>query len=106
MLFDSVAFKNVVSNGLVLDKNGNKMSKRLGNAADPFTTLDTYGPDATRWYMISNAQPWDNLKFNLEGIGEVQRKFFVTLYNTYNFFSLYANIDGVTFYGPEIPYKN
>ena len=106
MLFDSVAFKNVVSNGLVLDKNGNKMSKRLGNAADPFTTLDTYGPDATRWYMISNAQPWDNLKFNLEGIGEVQRKFFGTLYNTYNFFALYANIDGFTFEGPEIPYKN
>ena len=103
MLFDQVAFKNVVSNGLVLDKNGNKMSKRLGNAADPFTTLDTYGADATRWYMISNAQPWDNLKFNLEGIGEVQRKFFGTLYNTYNFFALYANIDGFTFEGEEIP---
>jgi isoleucyl-tRNA synthetase len=103
MLFDQVAFKNVVSNGLVLDKNGNKMSKRLGNAADPFTTLDTYGADATRWYMISNAQPWDNLKFNLDGIGEVQRKFFGTLYNTYNFFALYANIDGFTFEGEEIP---
>jgi len=103
MLFDQIAFKNVVSNGLVLDKNGNKMSKRLGNAADPFTTLETYGPDATRWYMISNAQPWDNLKFNLEGIGEVQRKFFGTLYNTYNFFALYANIDGFTFEDAPIP---
>lgn len=103
MLFDSVAFKNVVSNGLVLDKNGNKMSKRLGNAVDPFSTLETYGPDATRWYMISNAQPWDNLKFNLEGIGEVQRKFFGTLYNTYNFFALYANIDGFRFESNEIP---
>jgi isoleucyl-tRNA synthetase len=103
MLFDQVAFKNVVSNGLVLDKNGNKMSKRLGNAADPFTTLETYGPDATRWYMISNAQPWDNLKFNLDGIAEVQRKFFGTLYNTYNFFALYANIDGFTFEGDEMP---
>lgn len=103
MLFDQVAFKNVVSNGLVLDKNGNKMSKRLGNAADPFTTLETYGADATRWYMISNAQPWDNLKFNFEGISEVQRKFFGTLYNTYNFFALYANIDGFTFEDGEIP---
>ncbi|MBP7166154.1 MAG: isoleucine--tRNA ligase [Bacteroidia bacterium] len=103
MLFDSVAFKNVVSNGLVLDKNGNKMSKRLGNAVDPFSTLETYGPDATRWYMISNAQPWDNLKFNLEGIGEVQRKFFGTLYNTYNFFALYANIDGFRYEDAEIP---
>ena len=103
MLFDSVAFKNVVSNGLVLDKNGNKMSKRLGNAVDPFSTLETYGPDATRWYMISNAQPWDNLKFNLEGIGEVQRKFFGTLYNTYNFFALYANIDGFRYEDQEIP---
>ena len=93
MLFDSIAYKNVVSNGLVLDKNGNKMSKRLGNAVDPFTTLEKYGADATRWYMISNAQPWDNLKFNLEGIAEVQRKFFGTLYNTYSFFALYANID-------------
>jgi isoleucyl-tRNA synthetase len=94
MLFDSVAFKNVVSTGLVLDKNGNKMSKRLGNAIDPFQTLGTYGADATRWYMITNAEPWDNLKFNLDGIGEVQRKFFGTLFNTYNFFALYANLDG------------
>ncbi len=105
MLFDSVAFKNVVSNGLVLDKNGNKMSKRLGNAVDPFETIDKYGPDATRWYMISNAQPWDNLKFNLEGITEVQRKFFGTLYNTYSFFALYANIDGFTYKEAEIPVK-
>ncbi len=88
-----VAFKNVVSNGLVLDKNGNKMSKRLGNAVDPFSTLETYSADATRWYMISNASPWDNLKFNLEGLDEVRRKFFGTLYNTYAFFALYANID-------------
>lgn len=103
MLFDSVAFKNVVSNGLVLDKNGNKMSKRLGNAVDPFDTLKQYGPDATRWYMISNAQPWDNLRFNAEGIGEVQRKFFGTLYNTYSFFALYANIDGFAYREAEIP---
>ncbi len=96
MLFDSVAYKNVVSNGLVLDKNGSKMSKRLGNAVDPFETLGKYGPDATRWYMITNAQPWDNLKFDIEGIAEVQRKFFGTLYNTYSFFSLYANIDKFT----------
>lgn len=93
MCFDSVAYKNVVSNGLVLDKNGNKMSKRLGNAIDPFNTISKYGPDATRWYMITNAQPWDNLKFDLEGIEEVQRKFFGTLFNTYGFFSIYANID-------------
>ena len=93
MVFDSVAYKNVVSNGLVLDKNGHKMSKRLGNAIDPFETLKKYGPDATRWYMITNAQPWDNLKFDLDGITEVQRKFFGTLYNTYSFFVLYANID-------------
>ncbi|WAC11985.1 isoleucine--tRNA ligase [Dyadobacter pollutisoli] len=98
MLFDSVAFKNVVSTGLVLDKNGNKMSKRLGNAVDPFSTLAQYGPDATRWYMITNAEPWDNLKFNIEGIGEVQRKFFGTLVNTYNFFALYANLDGYEFH--------
>jgi len=97
MLFDSVAFKNVVSTGLVLDKNGNKMSKRLGNAVDPFETIGKYGPDATRWYMITNAEPWDNLKFNVEGIGEVQRKFFGTLVNTYNFFALYANLDGYEF---------
>jgi len=93
MLFDSVAYKNVISNGLVLDKNGSKMSKRLGNAIDPFNTINKYGADATRWYMISNAQPWDNLKFNEKGILEVQRKFFGTLYNTYSFFALYANID-------------
>ena len=93
MIFDDVAYKNVVSNGLVLDKNGQKMSKRLGNAVDPFETLAVYGPDATRWYMIANANPWDNLKFDIEGIGEVQRKFFGTLYNTYSFFTLYANID-------------
>jgi isoleucyl-tRNA synthetase len=94
LLFDSVAYKNVVSNGLVLDKDGNKMSKRLGNTVDPFGTIEKYGADATRWYMMSNAQPWDNLKFDVAGIGEVQRKFFGTLYNTYAFFSLYANIDG------------
>ncbi|MGB2684429.1 MAG: isoleucine--tRNA ligase, partial [Olleya sp.] len=93
MVFESVAYKNVVSNGLVLDKNGQKMSKRLGNATDPFETLDTYGADATRWYMISNANPWDNLKFDLDGIEEVKRKFFGTLYNTYSFFSLYTNLD-------------
>jgi len=97
MIFDDVAYKNVVSNGLVLDKNGQKMSKRLGNAADPFETLAVYGPDATRWYMISNANPWDNLKFDIEGIGEVQRKFFGTLYNTYSFFTLYANLDKFTY---------
>ncbi|MBL7934951.1 MAG: isoleucine--tRNA ligase [Bacteroidia bacterium] len=94
MNFDSVAYKNVVSNGLVLDKNGNKMSKRLGNAVDPFETIEKYGADATRWYMIANAAPWDNLKFDVEGIGEVQRKLFGTLYNTYGFFALYANVDG------------
>ncbi|MFZ4400139.1 MAG: isoleucine--tRNA ligase [Bacteroidales bacterium] len=103
MLFDSVAYKTVVSNGLVLDKNGNKMSKRLGNGVDPFETIEKYGPDATRWYMITNAQPWDNLKFDLEGIGEVQRKFFGTLYNTYSFFALYANIDKFTYSEEEIP---
>ncbi len=93
LLYDSIAYKNVVSNGLVLDKNGNKMSKRLGNAVDPFETIEKFGPDATRWYMISNAAPWDNLKFDVEGLQEVQRKFFGTLYNTYAFFALYANID-------------
>tara|TARA_B100000497_G_scaffold126111_1_gene164118 strand:+ start:573 stop:3929 length:3357 start_codon:yes stop_codon:yes gene_type:complete len=103
ILFDSVAYKNVVSNGLVLDKNGNKMSKRLGNAADPFETLEEYGADATRWYMISNAQPWDNLKFDLDGLAEVKRKFFGTLYNTYAFFALYANIDGFSYKEDEIP---
>jgi isoleucyl-tRNA synthetase len=102
MVFDSVAYKNVVSNGLVLDKNGQKMSKRLGNAVDPFKTLPKYGPDATRWYMITNAQPWDNLKFDEDGIVEVQRKFFGTLYNTYNFFALYANIDGFTYSEADI----
>lgn len=103
MVFDSVAFKNVVSNGLVLDKNGVKMSKRLGNAIDPFETLSTYGADATRWYMISNASPWDNLKFDLDGVDEVRRKFFGTLYNTYSFFALYANIDGFEFKEDYIP---
>jgi len=103
MVFDSVAYKNVVSNGLVLDKNGQKMSKRLGNAVDPFTTLSKYGPDATRWYMIANANPWDNLKFDLEGIEEVKRKFFGTLYNTYSFFSLYTNIDGFSYAEADIP---
>lgn len=97
MVFDSVAYKNVVSNGLVLDKHGKKMSKRLGNGIDPFETMDKYGPDATRWYMISNANPWDNLKFDVDGIDEVRRKFFGTLYNTYSFFSLYANIDGFSY---------
>ena len=103
MVFDSVAYKNVVSNGLVLDKNGHKMSKRLGNATDPFTTLATYGADATRWYMIANANPWDNLKFDLEGIEEVKRKFFGTLYNTYSFFTLYTNIDGFSYEEADIP---
>ncbi|HLV45656.1 MAG TPA: isoleucine--tRNA ligase [Flavobacterium sp.] len=103
LVFDTKAYKNVVSNGLVLDKNGQKMSKRLGNAVDPFETLSEHGPDATRWYMISNANPWDNLKFDLEGITEVRRKFFGTLYNTYSFFALYANIDGFTYSEEEIP---
>ncbi|MCH5329543.1 MAG: isoleucine--tRNA ligase, partial [Alistipes sp.] len=103
MLFDSVAFKNIISNGLVLDKNGNKMSKRLGNAVDPFEVLDKYGPDAVRWYMISNSQPWDNLKFDTEGVDEVRRKFFGTLYNTYSFFALYANVDGFTGREEQIP---
>jgi len=103
MLFDSVAFKNVIANGLVLDKNGNKMSKRLGNAIDPFKTLSVHGPDATRWYMIANANPWDNLKFNLEGVQEVQRRFFGTLHNTYSFFALYANLDNFTFSSATIP---
>lgn len=106
MLFDSVAFKNVVSTGLVLDKNGNKMSKRLGNATDPFETLSKYGADPTRWYMITNAEPWDNLKFNLDGIGEVQRKFFGTLSNTYNFYALYANLDNYkTTETDRVPYE-
>jgi len=106
MVFDNVAYKNVISNGLVLDKNGQKMSKRLGNAVDPFETLDKYGADATRWYMITNAQPWDNLKFDVEGIVEVQRKFFGTLYNTYGFFALYANLDNFTYAEAEVPIAN
>nr|WP_315027295.1 isoleucine--tRNA ligase [uncultured Chryseobacterium sp.] len=101
-VFDSVAYKNVMSNGLVLDKNGQKMSKRLGNAVDPFETLSVYGPDATRWYMISNANPWENLKFDIEGIDEVRRKFFGTLYNTYSFFALYANVDGFNYSEKEV----
>ena len=103
MVFDSVAYKNVVSNGLVLDKNGQKMSKRLGNAVDPFETLGNYGADATRWYMISNANPWDNLKFDLDGVEEVKRKFFGTLYNTYSFFQLYANLDNFNYSEADIP---
>lgn len=103
MVFDSVAYRNVVSNGLVLDKEGKKMSKRLGNAVDPFETMGEHGPDATRWYMISNANPWDNLKFDLDGILEVKRKFFGTLYNTYAFFALYANIDGFTYSEADVP---
>jgi isoleucyl-tRNA synthetase len=106
LVFDSVAYKNVVSNGLVLDKNGQKMSKRLGNAVDPFETLKTYGADATRWYMITNAQPWDNLKFDLEGITEVQRKFFRALNSTYSFYALYANVDNFIFSESEIPLQN
>ncbi|MBI5372404.1 MAG: isoleucine--tRNA ligase [Sphingobacteriales bacterium] len=103
LVFDSVAYKTVVSNGLVLDKNGNKMSKRLGNVVDPFETIEKYGADATRWYLITNASPWDNLKFDIEGIREVQRKFFGTLYNTYQFFALYANVDGFAFKEAYIP---
>jgi isoleucyl-tRNA synthetase len=102
MLFDSVAFKNIISNGLVLDKEGMKMSKRLGNAVDPFETIDEYGSDPLRWYMITNSQPWDNLKFDIQGVDEVRRKFFGTFYNTYSFFSLYANVDGFTYAEPEI----
>ena len=103
MCFDSVAFKNVISNGLVLDKNGNKMSKRLGNGVDPFDTLKKEGPDATRWYMITNSQPWDNLKFDMLGVDEVRRKLFGTLYNTYSFFALYANIDGFEYKEADLP---
>jgi len=106
LLFDKVAYKAVVSNGLVLDKNGNKMSKRLGNVVNPFETLETYGADATRWYLVTNASPWDNLKFDLSGIQEVQRKFFGTLYNTYQFFVLYANVDGFKFEQAYIPVKD
>ena len=102
MLFDSVAYKAVVSNGLVLDKNGNKMSKRLGNAVDPFSTIEKYGSDPLRWYMITNASPWDNIKFDEDGIEEVRRKFFGTLYNTYSFFSLYANVDGFNYSEPDL----
>jgi len=105
LLFDSVAYKTVVSNGLVLDKNGNKMSKRLGNVVDPFETINKYGADATRWYLITNASPWDSLKFDMGGIQEVQRKFFGTLYNTYQFFALYANVDGFAFKENYIPVK-
>jgi isoleucyl-tRNA synthetase len=106
MLFDSVAFKNIISNGLVLDKNGNKMSKRLGNAVDPFETIEKYGSDPLRWYMITNAQPWDNLKFDIEGVEEVRRKFFGTLYNTYNFFALYANVDNYDHSQKEVPVQD
>lgn len=105
IISDSVSYKNVISNGLVLDKNGNKMSKRLGNAVDPFETLEKYGTDATRWYMITNTQPWENLKFDIDGIDEVRRKFFGTLYNTYSFFALYANIDKFTYQEADIPLK-
>ncbi|MBN2350394.1 MAG: isoleucine--tRNA ligase [Bacteroidales bacterium] len=105
MLFDSVAFKNIISNGLILDKSGNKMSKRLGNAVDPFKTIEQFGSDPLRWYMITNAQPWDNLKFDIEGVDEVKRKFFGTLYNTYSFFALYANIDGFDNSQEKIPVK-
>ena len=106
LAYDSIAYKNVISNGLVLDKKGQKMSKRLGNAADPFKTLEQYGADATRWYMITNAQPWDNLKFDLEGIVEIQRKFFRALHNTYSFFALYANVDGFKFEEDYIAVQN
>ncbi|MFN8256672.1 MAG: isoleucine--tRNA ligase [Bacteroidales bacterium] len=103
MLFDSVSFKNIISNGLVLDKEGQKMSKRLGNAVDPFETIDNYGSDPLRWYMMTNSQPWDNLKFDIQGVDEVKRKFFGTLYNTYSFFTLYANVDGFSYKEAEIP---
>jgi isoleucyl-tRNA synthetase len=106
MLFDSIAYKNVVANGLVLDKNGNKMSKRLGNTVEPFSTIDKYGADAVRWYMLSNSNPWDNLKFDLDGLGETQRKLFSTLYNIYGFYALYANIDGFTYKEENIKYEN
>lgn len=106
MISGTPAFKNVISNGLVLDKNGNKMSKRLGNAVDPFQQLDKFGPDALRWYMLTNAQPWDNLRYDEEGVDEVRRKFFGTLYNTYSFFALYANIDNFDPQAPAVPYAN
>lgn len=105
MIFDSVAYKAVVSNGLVLDKNGNKMSKRLGNAVDPFSTIEKYGSDPLRWYMITNASPWDNIKFDIDGIEEVRRKFFGTLYNTYSFFALYANVDGFDYSDPDVEWS-
>jgi isoleucyl-tRNA synthetase len=103
MVFDSVAYKNVISNGLVLDKVGAKMSKRLGNAVDPFKAIEAYGSDPLRWYMISNSSPWDNLKFDEAGVTEVARKFFGTLYNTYSFFALYANVDGFDTEAPQVP---
>ena len=103
MISDSVSFRNIISNGLVLDKNGNKMSKRLGNAVDPFSTIDQHGSDPLRWYMLTNAQPWDNLRFDISGVEEVKRKFFGTLYNTYSFFALYANVDGFTGNEPQVP---
>jgi isoleucyl-tRNA synthetase len=103
MVFDSVAYKNVISNGLVLDKNGNKMSKRLGNAVDPFGAIEKFGSDPLRWYMITNSSPWDNLKFDTDGVDEVRRKFFGTLYNTYSFFALYANVDGFTYAEEDVP---
>ena len=106
MISGTPAFRNVISNGLVLDKNGNKMSKRLGNAVDPFQQLDKFGPDALRWYMLTNAQPWDNLRYDEEGVDEVRRKFFGTLYNTYSFFALYANIDNFDPQAPAVPYAN
>ena len=102
IVFDSISYKNVISNGLVLDKNGLKMSKRLGNSIDPFETISKYGPDATRWYMISNSNPWDNLKFDIDGVNEVSRKFFGTLFNTYSFFAIYANIDDFDINGKDI----
>ena len=103
MVFDSVAYKNVISNGLVLDKNGNKMSKRLGNAVDPFGAIEQYGSDPLRWYMITNSSPWDNLKFDTDGVMEVTRKFFGTLHNTYKFFAPYANLDGFTYQEADVP---
>ena len=103
MVFDTVAFKTVISNGLVLDKNGDKMSKRLGNAVDPFDTIENYGSDALRWYMITNSAPWDNLRFNEDGVKEVVRSFFGKLYQTYSFFTMYANVDGFTYEENEIP---
>jgi isoleucyl-tRNA synthetase len=106
MISDSVSFRNIISNGLVLDKNGNKMSKRLGNAVDPFSTIEKYGSDPLRWYLITNSQPWDNLKFDMDGIDEVKRKFFGTLYNTYSFFALYANVDNFRYAEDEIPVAN